>query len=51
MKNQGHGQRTNSSKAKAIAVRDNTARKVLLVVALALLTYIALIPIMHRLAE
>jgi hypothetical protein len=36
---------------KAIAVRDYTARKVLLVITLALLSYIAMIPILHRLAE
>lgn len=39
------------SSAKAIAVRDYTARKVLLVVALGLITYIALVPILHRLGE
>lgn len=37
--------------AKAIAVRDYTARKVTLVIALALLSYIAMLPILHRLSE
>lgn len=42
-------QRTRS--AKAVAVRDYTARKVTLVIGLALMTYVAMLPILHRLSE
>jgi hypothetical protein len=42
-------QRTSS--AKAISVRDYTARKVTLVIGLALMTYVAMLPILHRLSE
>jgi hypothetical protein len=40
-----------SSSTKAIAVRDYTARKMTLIIALALMSYIAMLPILHRLAE
>jgi hypothetical protein len=38
-------------KAKAIAIRTHFARKVLLTFALVLGTYLALLPVLHRLAE
>ena len=44
----------NSNKTQqsaAVAVRDYTARKFLLATALVLATYLALIPILNRLAE
>ncbi|MBN8538884.1 MAG: hypothetical protein J0L82_00745 [Deltaproteobacteria bacterium] len=40
-----------SSSTKAVSVRDYTARKVTLVIALALMSYIAMLPILHRLSE
>lgn len=36
---------------KAVAVRDYTARKFLLATALIIASYLAMIPIIHRLAE
>lgn len=44
------GPQRNSS-TKAVSVRDYTARKVTLVIALALMSYIAMLPILHRLSE
>ncbi len=43
--------RPSHSSAKAVAVRDYTARKVTLLIALALMSYIAMLPILHRLSE
>jgi hypothetical protein len=46
-------QRPGSGKvsAKAVSVRDYTARKVTLVIGLALMSYIAMLPILNRLSE
>lgn len=40
-----------SGSAKAIADRDYTARKVALVIALALMSYVAMMPILQRLGD